>query len=53
MKLTNFFLLIFGFGIANCIDIKMVAPYEPGNNGAEPCLRICVGTTGKGMILAF
>ena len=32
----------------NCLNMKIVAPYEPNHNGAEPCLTLCAGTTGKG-----
>ena len=33
----------------DCLNMKIVAPYEPNHDGAEPCLTLCAGTTGKGM----
>ena len=50
MNLTHIWLIVLCFGVAKP-DIKMVAPYEPGHTGAEPCLRLCVGTTGKGNVI--
>ena len=37
------------FGLGGCLDMKVIAPYEPGHDGSEPCLRICAGTTGRGL----
>ncbi|XP_063677368.1 uncharacterized protein LOC134813493 [Bolinopsis microptera] len=46
MIFASIFFFVLSFGLLECIDIKVAAPYEEG--GDEPCLRLCTGTTGKG-----
>lgn len=41
--------LAFNLRLFDCLNMKIVAPYEPNHDGAEPCLTLCAGTTGKGM----